>query len=348
MTLAILLGTGALLGVAAMVVDVGRLYAEREQLQTGADAAAWAVAEACVLDPAACGAQAPVAGSYAQRNAADGAADVTAVCGTAPGLPACPPPVGNRTDCLGVAPTGPYVEVRTATRMADGSSLLPPTFARALAGDEYSGSQVAACARTAWGPPRNASGLALTFSVCEWNNLTDGGTTVWPAGAVPPPEAERIVFLKDNTTTTCGAGPAGWDAPGGFGWLDDPDNTCTTTVEADGSFGGNTGNSVSQPCRTELHELWRNHGATVIPVYDGIQDQGSNATYHLAGFAAFVITGYDLSGTAEPSWLTGRDRCGGSGSLRCVYGYFSRALVADVGAMTDGPDLGVAVVNVVG
>jgi hypothetical protein len=348
LTVAVVLGGGVLLGTAAVVVDVGRLYAEREQLQSGADAGAWAVAEACVLDPAGCADQGALADDYADRTAADGAAEVTAVCGTGPGLPACPPPAGNRTDCLGVPPAGPYVEVRTATELADGSSLLPPAFARAVAGDEYAGSQVAACARAAWGPPRRAAGLALTFSVCEWNNLTDGGTTVWPADEVPPPSAERVVFLKDNTTATCGAGPAGWDAPGGFGWLDDPDSTCTTTVEADGTYGGNTGNSLSQPCRTEMDELWAGRGATVIPVYDGIQEQGAGTEYHLAGFAAFVVTGYDLSGAGRTSWLSGRNRCGDSGSLRCVYGYFSRALVADVGGIAEGPDLGVAVVSMVG
>src|ERR1043165_3858879 len=46
-TVAILLGGGVLLGFAALVVDVGQLYAEREELQSGADAAALAVAKAC-------------------------------------------------------------------------------------------------------------------------------------------------------------------------------------------------------------------------------------------------------------------------------------------------------------
>src|SRR5947208_3628329 len=44
---AVLLSTGVLLGMAALSVDVGQLYAERRQVQNGADAAALAVAVSC-------------------------------------------------------------------------------------------------------------------------------------------------------------------------------------------------------------------------------------------------------------------------------------------------------------
>ena len=37
----------ALIGVGALVIDVGRLYVERRDLQNGADAAALAVAQDC-------------------------------------------------------------------------------------------------------------------------------------------------------------------------------------------------------------------------------------------------------------------------------------------------------------
>src|SRR3954470_21101050 len=100
-TLAIMLGAGVLLGMAAVVVDVGRLYAEREQLQSGADAAAWAVAETCVREPARCVEGLGTARWDANANAADGAAEVPALCGRGPGLPACGPAATNRTACLG-------------------------------------------------------------------------------------------------------------------------------------------------------------------------------------------------------------------------------------------------------
>ena len=44
----LLIGT-VLLGLGALVIDVGQLYQERAELQSGADAAANAVAKSCVL-----------------------------------------------------------------------------------------------------------------------------------------------------------------------------------------------------------------------------------------------------------------------------------------------------------
>lgn len=348
---AVVLAGGVLLGMATLVVDVGRLYAEREQLQSGADAAAWALAEGCVQDPAGCADQAILAGGYADANAADGTAAVSVICGSDPAelLPGCPPPADNRTACLGDAPEGvSYVEVRTHTRLPDGTTLLPPAFAGALAGDQADGVEVASCARAAWGPPANARGLAVTFSVCEWQQLTADGTAYWPqpSEGTPPPEAERLIYLKDNTTATCGAGPSGWDAPGGFGWLDDATSTCETTVSATGAYPGNTGNSPSQPCRDALEDLREQRRMTLVPVYDGVLGQGADTTYHLAGFAAFVLTGYDLSGPSQASWLTGRRSCGTS--QRCLFGYFTRGLVPATGTRIGGPDLGVSIVNLVG
>jgi uncharacterized membrane protein len=45
MLVAIGLGSGVLLGTSALVVDVGRMHVEREQLVSGADAAAMATAQ---------------------------------------------------------------------------------------------------------------------------------------------------------------------------------------------------------------------------------------------------------------------------------------------------------------
>ncbi len=347
-TLAIMLGTGVLLGMAAVVVDVGRLYAEREQLQTGADAAAWSVGETCVQQPDRCADQALTAGQYAGANAADGAAGIVEICGRGAGLPGCSAAAANRTACLGAAPgAGNYAEVRTATLRRDGGTLLPLTFARIFAGDDV-GTSVAACSRIAWGPPRSTRGMSVTFSTCEWDALTDGGATFWPApsAGLPPVSAERVVHLKGGTTATCPAGPSGWDRPGGFGWLDDSTGDCTTAVESGGSYGGNTGNSVSAACRTALAASRAGRKVAMIPIYDGVTGTGARTTYHLAGFASFVLTGYYQSGFTAPSWLTGRHWCGGA--ERCLYGYFTRGLVPTTGVAIGGPDLGVSVVNLVG
>ncbi len=348
-TLAVILGGGVLLGMAAVVVDVGRLYAEREQLQSGADAAAWMVAETCVLHPESCAGQDADAERYADAVAADGAAGIAEICGRGPGLAACSAPATNRTACLGAAPaTGSYAEVRTRTSGRDGATLLPRTFARALAGDDV-GTSVGACSRVTWGAPRRATGVAVTFSLCEWEALTDGGVTFWPAlsDGTPPVSAERVVHLKGSgADRTCPAGPSGWDRPGGFGWLDDGEGNCATTVDVDGNVGGNTGNSVSAACRTALAAQRAERRTALIPIYDTVTGTGATTTYHVVGFASFVLTGYHLSGFTAPSWLTGRHACGGS--ERCLYGYFIRALVPTTGITIGGPDLGVSVVNPIG
>ncbi|GGK39078.1 hypothetical protein GCM10010124_34840 [Pilimelia terevasa] len=348
---AIVAGMGLLLGMATVVVDVGRLYAEREQLVGGADAAARAVAESCATDGGACLDRAESAAAYAAANAADGAADAPVVCGRTTGLPACPADAANRAACLGEPPPSPrpYVEVRTATRMADGTTLLPGTFAAALSGGAYEGSTVGACARATWGAPRRARGLAVTFSLCEWNLMTGGGATLWmtPDAGLPPVGAERAVRLHDSQgNASCPAGPSGWDRPGGFGWLADPDKTCEAEVQADGTYQGDTGNSVSKPCKDVLPQVRADRAVSAIPIYDTVRGNGSHITYHLAGFAGFVITGYRLSGMAQASWLSNTHLC--SGQERCLYGYLVRDLRAGADTEIGGPDLGLAVIDLIG
>ncbi|MCW2642665.1 MAG: hypothetical protein JWP76_4971, partial [Dactylosporangium sp.] len=346
---AVVLGGGVLMGACAVVIDVGQIYAEREQLQSGADAAAMAVAQNCVRTPSACGNQTGAALDYANGNAKDGISAVTAVCGRANGLATCPAPRGSRADCMGDPPAaGNYAEVRTATEMADGSTLLPPTFAGALLGNGgYPGTQVAACARVAWGPPLNATGLAVTLSTCDWNQMTGGAATYWPPGTVPPASAEGTLYLHSpKGANNCPAGPSGWDAPGGFGWLDDPNGNCTTTVSSSGSFGGDSGLSPSKPCGTALADLYATHKAVLIPVYDGVKGQGSSTVYHLSGFSSFVLTGYNLPSTPSPaSWLSGRTLC--SGSDKCLYGYFTTAILPSGGSFGT-IDYGTNILKVVG
>lgn len=346
---AIVAAGGVLLGMGAIVVDVGQLYTERERLQTGADAAALAVARACAGTPGTCGSQTGLAQNYANANGWGGTARVTVVCGRAPGLSDCPPPATNLTACLGTPPSGTYVEVRTATRRPDGSTLLPPAFAGALLGGGYRGSQVAACARVAFGSPSTAAGFAVTLSTCEWNTMTAGGTSYWsqPGAALPPASAEKPIYLHNTTgASTCPAGPSGWDAPGGFGWLDDPTATCTATVSAGATYGGNTGASASNPCQTALHNAYTSRQQILMPVYDGISASGTNTTYHLAGFSAFVLTGWWLPGTNTKSWLSGRNLC--TGSNKCLYGYFTTDLLPATTPLSLGTNYGMTAIHLTG
>jgi hypothetical protein len=153
----LLLGSGALLGMGALVVDVGDLYVERELLQTGADAAGMAVARACAqggcASTTAVAAQLDRARSYANRSRnahTDVYAEVTELCGSWDAIPACTTPAnaGGLSRCIGTpAPGTTYLEVRVRTQNAANTSVLPPTFGAALVGGQYKGAAVSACSR---------------------------------------------------------------------------------------------------------------------------------------------------------------------------------------------------------
>lgn len=344
---AILIGGGVLLGMGAMVVDVGQLYAERAQLQNGADAGALAVAKSCIRGSCSPG----VSQTYANRNSADGTSAVDLVCG-AGGLGACPASTGTLYDCPSAPPAGTnYVDVHTGTQTSGGSTLLPPVFARTLLGnDNYNGSTVFACAQAEWGPPAAAGGVAVTFSACEWDQATNNGTLFGPPPPNPPnppplPSVDRVLKLHTvSSSTGCPTEPAGADGPGSFGWTTDPKNTCMTPI-INGAYGGNTGVAVSQACKTVLAADRANRTLIFIPIYVSVSGTGANSVYTLKGFAAFVITGYALPGFSAPDWLNPKNNC--KGSDKCINGYFTRGLIPSGGAV-GGPNLGADIITLTG
>ena len=73
--------------------------------------------------------------------------------------------------------------------------------------------------------------------------------------------------------------------------------------------------------------------------------------YHIAGFAAFYVSGWYLSGgpgSTANSLLTGSPPC--SGGDRCVSGWFVKKLLSaqEMGSNTNPPGFGINVVQVVG
>jgi hypothetical protein len=82
-----------------------------------------------------------------------------------------------------------------------------------------------------------------------------------------------------------------------------------------------------------------------LPVYTSVVAGGANATYTLAGFAAFVVTGWNVTqgawggpkvaasavALADPTIPSSKaNYCGtftGSSSDICIYGYFTKALI---------------------
>jgi len=350
----VLIGGGVLLGMGALAIDVGQLYQNRAELQNGADAAALAVADSCALGTCTAG----IAGQYATGNASkltNNNAAVGLVCGSGTGMAACPASTGKPYDCPPNPAAGTnYVDVHTSTLTAGGSTLLPPVFARTLLGNRgYAGTNVKACAQAEWGAPSSSDTIAFTISACSWYVYTNNGTNFAPPPPYPPnplPAAsfDHIMFehgSQGSKTTGCPPyQPSGQDAPGNFGWTDDSGN-CSVPIN-NGSYGGNTGASISNDCKTALINDQANKTVVYLPVYSAISGTGTGVTYTLLGFAAFVITGYHIGGGFTASdWLNPANNC--KGSNFCIDGYFTHGLIPSTGGL-GGHDLGASIVKLTG
>jgi hypothetical protein len=309
-----------LLGMGALVIDVGQLYAERRELQNGADAAALAVAQDCAGGD--CLDETTTAGTYADANAHDGRAAVDEVCGSGPGLAPCATPPAR-------APADDWVKVGTVTPDDDKVDFV---FAPIL-GRDTGTSDATAVAR--WGTVGRATTIPLTFSECEYIELggdVDAGT--FPSGL-------NYVYFHDTTDAgTCPAGPSGADLPGGFGWLDSSDD-CGVDVTAGGWVDDKPGNGLPNGCEPTD---WRS-AEVLVPIFDHTNDlTGSNGKYHVAGFAGFRVSGYRFPGH---EWENGFP-CGPKpkGGTTYICGEFTRVVTS--GEITTGPDYGARAVEMIG
>ncbi|MUN62144.1 hypothetical protein GMA12_03125 [Kocuria sediminis] len=177
-----------LLGVAALVVDVGALYAERAELQNGSDAAALAIAQNCAVGS--CGAPGSTAQAFVNSNAKDNAANVDAP----------------------TFPTSTSVRVRATTRETGGAGSLALMFAPLLGIDRET---VSATSTAAWGSPAGGPAvLPLAFAPCVFN-LSGGRQVIQTHGSGTPsctstsPSGQTLPggfsWLSGSTSTSCSA-----------------------------------------------------------------------------------------------------------------------------------------------
>jgi Flp pilus assembly protein TadG len=336
---AIFIGAGVLTGMGALVIDVGRLYQERAELQNGADAAALGVAKSCALGTCAPG----VAPGYADANASrltGGSAAVGLVCGSG-NLAVCPAPTGAKTDCPAAPSAGiGYVQVYTSTQTSSGSTLLPPIFARTLLGNSGdAGTTVSSCSQAVWGAPSAATTAAVTISACEWDQATQQGT-------FPAPPADQVLMLNNTGANNngCATEPAGSDGPASFGWAAHPAGNCTLPVGGP-SFPGRTQMRVSFSCQLVLSNAQQTQTPILVPVYVSVNGVPGNITYVLKGFADFVVTGYHMPGFDAADWLNPANDC--AGTDYCLNGYFTQGIIPTTGSL-GGTDLGASVIELTG
>lgn len=334
-----------LLGLGALVVDVGGWYAGRAQDQNGADAAAVAVANTC--SAGAC--DTSVASKYIDPGSSpNGAlAHQYRVCGVSapagggsnPLLDCASQGVPENDKACPAKPSANYVDVLAMPQNTDGSNTITSLFGK--------GNQaIGACAQVQWGPAGFDGGVALTISYCDWNNYTNGGTSFASPPPYPPypaaPFAETTLQFKQVTDTSCPHGPAGGTPiPAGFGRLDpNSADPCTATFSASGWYDAAPGNGNADGWLNECPDLiysdWLNQIVLKIPIFDAASDGGSSGSYHLNSLAAFVITAYvvqngghqvEYSRVPGSPYVASNYRgstklCGGN---TCLIGYFVTA-----------------------
>jgi Flp pilus assembly protein TadG len=340
----LLIGT-VLLGLGALVIDVGQLYQERAQLQNGADAAATGVAKSCVLGTCTNSSALSTALTYADENAQDGVAAVPQVCGSG-ALGTCLTSAGTMTDCPAAPASGTnYVDVHTATATSGGGTVVTPVFAKALLGNgSYTGTQVLACSQAQWGGPTALNTIAFAISACDWDAATSlGAVFASPPPAVPPASYDRVLQVHGSAGAGCSTEPSGSDAPGNFGWTNDAGG-CTIAVSGS-TFGGDPGASASGACKAALATDQATKSVVDIAIYTKITGTGAGSVYTLKGFAAFVVTGYHLPGASASDWLEPSNDC--SGTNKCINGYFTQDIIPYTGSMSS-TYLGAAVIRITG
>jgi Flp pilus assembly protein TadG len=294
-----------LIGMSALVVDLGDGMWERRMLQNSADAAALAVAIDCAQGD--CAEFGTTADTYASDNNFRGAF-VSSVVG----------PDGNDP-----TPQGGEVTVTTRTGESGGEGRLRQFFSGVLGQEQ--GLATGASATAVWGAVSMAdASIPLTISMCDWedaagivfdvedlenNNLSNLPTIdELPTGdyyGKTKGATIRFHNAKDDPDG-CEAKP-GHDGdgdeklPAGWGWLAESEGCKIKNVgaEEDGSFWGevDTGNNASS-----IQCLEDSLGtAVVVPVFIDFKKTNPKDQYRLYAPAAFYLTGYRFPSHEKPS-----------------------------------------------
>lgn len=239
-----------LLGMAALVIDVGGLYEERRQLQNGADAAALAIVAECRETgawPSQTDAEA-MAATYAPANARDAAATVESVAFAAAG-------------------SAGYVQVVLNTELSDGGTVMRPLFSAVLGnlGNEVRSAATARCGPGSFAP--------IAFGTCELVYILGGTVYQEPGKKDPPlpPGVDPGDILYDGTlykTLASFLSAAGGNLPAeaaiGFQSGKPVNDACQPSSGQDKAAGAGSGNFgwlIGDDCTVEfpetgLSELW--------------------------------------------------------------------------------------------
>jgi len=342
-----IVASGLLMGLLAIVIDMGRALSERRLVQNGADAAAVAIAGLCARDPNACspGGVSTTGRSLADANAGpDGVSAVDEICGSGD-LGACRSAAAHAWECQSPDPFPNFARVRVLTRESDGGGIVPPVFAGAI---NQGGVGLWACAQATWGATRSAEvTFPIALSACDYKSDTDAVIEIFKEPSFVPGQGPTCVVRDAN-----GNEQVLQDAVNGFFYvqLDDQRRECSTPVRV--SIGDVLARSTNivQLCGNDYEgALQQRIGQdSALPIFDRITPGGlGTAQMRVASFVSFRLQGYLLGGGRE----YGDKPPGGwprecRANNRCLYGTFGRA-ITNTGVDPGAPNLGLQSVQLI-
>jgi Putative Flp pilus-assembly TadE/G-like len=299
-----------LLGFGGIAVDVGALYAEKAELQNGADAAALQVAIAC---------------ANSETASACLSADPSAIAG------------GNDSnDGVEIAQT-PDVDtvnnvVTVITNTEDIGVQHPLASMLPGIGDS---TVVHAEGAAEWGVPISGTTIPLAIAECE---LADRLASL---DATTPGQ----IIIRSDTNAPCPSGP-----PGGFGWLSDGDCSVTIGDDAVviGTPGNNPNGTGCSSADLDL--LGKTVLVPLYDLYTGTGFSSPNpGRYTISRFAAFYVTGTKFGTPPATRYLPGAPASPTfTGPARGLRGYFVRYVsLNEAFELGDGsgPDYGSKIVR---
>ena len=259
-----------LIGLAAIAIDVSAMYAERQQLQNGADAGALAIAQDCARGT--CGSTGQTAQQFATSNLnkATSTATVTSL-------------------------TASQVTVRNA-------GIKQHWFAPVLG---VNSSTISASATVAWGSPTGGTAvLPLAFSLCEWRKQATAGMPSGTTQTIYLTKTSPALITADCT------GPSNNLVPGGFGWLTTNAGTCQTSSVIGDILHSDPGNSVPSNCSNTVlsGSLDTTVLLPIFDAYAGTGSNATYRIYGYAAFKLTGYR-FGGQNNTNPAPCSGNERC---------------------------------------
>ena len=309
----------AIMGFAAVSVDVANVWSDQRQLQNGADAGALAIAMDCASGS--CGAPEATADELAVQNKEDGAA------------------------------AGAVVSLSTATGTVtvESSGTTEHWFAPILGVDA---SDLAASATATWGVTGSGtSNLPLTFSLCEITDLADGSFQEVSPGdwqLVEPTGKITTIYLahpgsKPPEEDPCTNTPSGAEIPGGFSWITDGLDGCSAYTIVGETIKRDSGNTGPSAC-TEEYLKGLIDKEVVLPVFSAATPPPA-PSYTIYGYVGFTLTGLMLQAQSGGPISAGDSAGCKAGNGGCIRGYFSEIADGTGTPSTTAPSLGASTVK---